>query len=136
MNTLPRVALVHAPTPLVKRRRLDDLSGIDLWIKRDDMTGGAEAGNKIRKLEWLLGEAVARGADTFVACGGLQSNLLDRMAGAEIRKISHAEYAQLGAIMESAAIELRDRGRRPYVVPEGGSNGLGALGETFGAELA
>jgi D-cysteine desulfhydrase len=164
MTALPRVALVHGPTPIQKRRGLDALLGIDLWIKRDDATGGAEAGNKIRKLEWLLGDAVARGADTIVTCGGLQSNharatalacaslglacvlmlrvvdplrtqlprdgnvLLDRLAGAEVRLISHDEYARRGAVMDGVAAEMRDRGRRPYVVPEGGSNGLGALG--------
>src|SRR5579862_632392 len=164
MTALPRIALVHAPTPIQKRRRLDAILGVDLWIKRDDATGGAEAGNKIRKLEWLLGDALSRRADTIVTCGGLQSNharatalicaslgmacvlflrvpdpsrtalaregnvLLDRLAGAEIRLISHDEYARRSAVMESVAIELRDRQKRPYVVPEGGSNGLGALG--------
>jgi D-cysteine desulfhydrase len=164
MTALPRIALVHGPTPIQKRRGLDELLGVDLWIKRDDATGGAEAGNKLRKLEWLLGDALARGADTVVTCGGLQSNharatalmcasvglacvlllrvadpprtqlprdgnvLLDRLAGAEIRLISHDDYARRGAIMESVAIDLRDRGKHPYVVPEGGSNGLGALG--------
>lgn len=54
---------------------LGDLSpGLEVWVKRDDMTGGAEAGNKIRKLEYLFAEALARGADTVVTCGGLQSN--------------------------------------------------------------
>jgi D-cysteine desulfhydrase family pyridoxal phosphate-dependent enzyme len=164
MTALPRIALVHAPTPIQKRRQLDAILGVDLWIKRDDTTGGAEAGNKLRKLEWLLADARSRRADTIVTCGGLQSNharataltcaslgmacvlllrvpdpsrtplphdgnvLLDRMAGAEIRLISHEEYARRNAVMESTAIELGDRGRRPYVVPEGGSNGLGALG--------
>jgi D-cysteine desulfhydrase len=164
MTDLPRIALVHGPTPVVKRRGLDELTGVDLWIKRDDATGGAEAGNKVRKLEWLIGDALARRADTIVTCGGLQSNharatalvcaslglrcvlflrvedparavltndgnvLLDRMAGAEIRFVSHAEYAQRAAVMDGAAIELRDGGRTPYVIPEGGSNGLGALG--------
>jgi D-cysteine desulfhydrase len=164
MNGLPRIALVHGPTPLVKRPALDEMLGVDLWIKRDDATGGAEAGNKVRKLEWLVGDAMARRADTIITCGGLQSNharatalvcasfglacvlflrvegappeelptngnvLLDRMSGAEIRFISPADYAQRGAVMESASIDLREQGKRPYVVPEGGSNGLGALG--------
>jgi D-cysteine desulfhydrase len=164
MAELPRIPLVHGPTPIVKRRALDQLLSVDLWIKRDDATGGAEAGNKVRKLELLLGDAVARGADTVITCGGLQSNharatalacasvglscvvllrvvdpehtklplqgnvLLDRMVGAEVRLVSHAEYAQRGAVMESVASDLRLRGRRPYVIPEGGSNGLGSLG--------
>ena len=159
-----RLYLVHAPTPVERRQTLDEDLGLALWIKRDDATAGAEAGNKIRKLEWLLGDAMARRADTIVTCGGLQSNharatalacaslglscilllrvpdplrtplprhgnvLLDRLAGAEIRLISHDEYARRGAVMDSVALELRDRGKRPYLVPEGGSNGLGALG--------
>src|SRR5438105_1497441 len=69
-----RIPLVHGPTPVVKHRKLDDLLGVDLWIKRDDATGGAEAGNKVRKLEWLLADAVERGAKAVVTCGGLQSN--------------------------------------------------------------
>jgi D-cysteine desulfhydrase len=164
MIALPRIALVHGPTPIAKRRGLDEMLGLDLWIKRDDATGGAEAGNKVRKLEFLLGDALAHRADTIVTCGGLQSNharatalvcaslglacvlllrvkdplrtplprdgnvLLDRLAGAEIRLVSHDEYARRGAVMESVAGALRDRGKRPYIVPEGGSNGLGALG--------
>jgi D-cysteine desulfhydrase len=164
VGDLPRVALVHGPTPIVKHGALDALARVDLWIKRDDATAGAESGNKVRKLELLLGDARARGADTVITCGGLQSNharatalacaslglasvlllrvadpartplplagnvLLDRMAGAEVRLVSHAEYAQRASVMESVASELRVRGRRPYVVPEGGSNGLGSLG--------
>src|SRR5580704_9895948 len=71
---LPRVPLVHGPTPLVKHARLDEMLSVDLWIKRDDATAGAESGNKVRKLELLLGDAVARAADTVITCGGLQSN--------------------------------------------------------------
>ncbi|MCL2450200.1 MAG: pyridoxal-phosphate dependent enzyme, partial [Polyangiaceae bacterium] len=74
MGDLPRIPLVHGPTPLVKRPALDAWLGVDLWIKRDDATGGAEAGNKLRKLEWLLAEARARQADIIITCGGLQSN--------------------------------------------------------------
>jgi D-cysteine desulfhydrase len=164
MKDLPRLALVHGPTPLVKRPALDAWLDVDLWIKRDDATGGAEAGNKVRKLEYLLADAVRRSADTILTCGGIQSNharatalacaslglrcilflrvddprtavlprtgnvLLDRLAGAEIRFVSREEYAQRGAVMEAAAAELRSAGRSPYVVPEGGSNGLGSLG--------
>ena len=160
----PRVALAHGPTPIVKRPALDALLSVDLWIKRDDATGGVEAGNKVRKLEYLLADAGRRGADHVVTCGAVQSNharatavacaalglgcvlllraddpaaaapplagnaFLDRLVGAEVRLISPAEYRERGALMEAVAAELRARGRRPYVVPEGGSNGLGALG--------
>jgi D-cysteine desulfhydrase len=134
-----------------------------VWIKRDDATGGAEAGNKIRKLEFLLADALRKGAKTVLTCGGLQSNharataltcaelglrcvlflrvsdpqkaareplpsvgnvLLDRLAGAEIRFVSPDEYRDRTALMQRAAGELESA----YVIPEGGSNGLGALG--------
>src|SRR5262245_60196182 len=75
MNSpLPRVHLAHLPTPMVRPHRLAESLGLDLWVKRDDVTGGAEAGNKIRKLELLLADAQARGAGTVITCGGLQSN--------------------------------------------------------------
>jgi len=71
----PRLKLAHLPTPI---QRLDRLSkrwgGPRIWIKRDDLTGSVLSGNKIRKLEFCLGEALEQGAETVVTCGGLQSN--------------------------------------------------------------
>jgi D-cysteine desulfhydrase len=163
LHAIPRLRLAHTPTPIVRPARLAASLGVDLWVKRDDMSGGAEAGNKIRKLELLLADAVANGADTVITCGGLQSNharataicaaslglhavlylrspdpslpvpiegnvLLDRLAGAEIRPITSAQYDDRDALMERAAEALRAEGKRPYVIPEGGSNGRGALG--------
>ena len=169
-----RLQLAHLPTPLVKPARLAHALGLDLWVKRDDASGGVEAGNKIRKLEFLLGDALERGADTVITCGGIQSNharatavlattlglrtrlylrvqgladdggegvapnevhapltgnvLIDRLVGAELRLITAATYRRRDELMQQAAAELRAEGARPYVVPEGGSNGLGALG--------
>jgi len=166
MTNRRRLPLAHLPTPLQRPRRLVSALGIDLWIKRDDMTGGAEAGNKIRKLEWLLGEALSLECDTVVTCGGLQSNharatalaaaslglravlylrthdpsldplkaplegnvLLDRLAGAEIRFVSPEQYRDRARVLEEGAEGLRSHDAKPYVIPEGGSNGLGALG--------
>jgi len=170
---LPRLSLCHAPTPLQRATALGAWVGRDLWVKRDDMTGGAEAGNKVRKLEFLLADALDHDAKVVLTCGGIQSNharatalscaalglgcvlflrvreelatgpdraaptsslplagnvLLDRMAGAEIRLISPADYAARTQVMAAAALELSRRGETPYVIPEGGSNGLGALG--------
>lgn len=161
---LPRLRLAHLPTPLERHARLDELVGVELWVKRDDATGGVEAGNKIRKLEFLLGAAVAEGADAVVTCGGLQSNharatavlaarlglsatlllrvpdpraaalprvgnaLLDRLVGADVRFVSPEEYRHRDGALEAVRQELVRAGRKPYVVPEGGSNGLGALG--------
>jgi len=167
-----RLSFVHRPTPIERfvwhgpRSPLED---VELWIKRDDATLGAEAGNKIRKLEFLFADAVDRGAMHVVTCGGIQSNharatallaarlglratlllrvdegptdplspvprerlprtgnvLLDRLAGAEIRFLSHAEYKDRNACMRAVATAL---GKKTYVIPEGGSNGIGALG--------
>jgi D-cysteine desulfhydrase len=71
---IPRVELAYAPTPLLKLERLSAELGVELWIKRDDLTGLLETGNKIRKLEFLVGEALAQNANTLVTCGTLQSN--------------------------------------------------------------
>jgi D-cysteine desulfhydrase len=167
VNDRRRLHLVHGPTPIVRRPALDELVGATIWVKRDDATGGPEAGNKIRKLEFLLADALDQGAETVITCGGIQSNharatslvcaqlglrailflrvadperarrsrldlvgnvLLDRMAGAEIGFISPDEYRERNAIMEHACRELDVEGVRAYIVPEGGSNGLGALG--------
>jgi D-cysteine desulfhydrase len=157
------LALARLPTPLERSPRLGAELGLDLLYKRDDLTGLELSGNKARKLEYLLGEAEASGADTLVTCGGAQSNhcratafaaakrglsavvllrvadpsrpppleanaLLDRLAGAEIRWISHDEYRRRAEVMEAVAAELRAAGRRPYVIPEGGSSALGCLG--------
>jgi D-cysteine desulfhydrase len=154
-----RLTLAHLPTPVVHEPHVSELLGIDLWIKRDDATGGAEAGNKIRKLEFLLADALDRGARHVVTCGGIQSNharatailarrvgleatlllrvddpnadlpmtgnvLLDMIAGAHIRAITPEQYQERTALLEQVATELGGA----YVIPEGGSNGLGALG--------
>jgi D-cysteine desulfhydrase len=71
---IPRVELALAPTPLLKLERLSGELGVELWVKRDDLTGLLETGNKIRKLEFLVGEALAQSADTLITCGTLQSN--------------------------------------------------------------
>ena len=160
----PKLALSHTPTPLWRHDALDVLVGAAVWVKRDDMTGGVEAGNKIRKLEYLLADAQTQGATVVVTCGGLQSNharatailarqigmravlllrsaqvepapelnagnaFLDAMVGAEVRHITPDQYRQRGALMDEIAREFTAAGERPYVIPEGGSSGLGALG--------
>src|SRR5919109_4659109 len=71
---IPRIELAYAPTPLLKLERLSAELDVELWVKRDDLTGLLETGNKIRKLEFLVGEALAQRADTLITCGTLQSN--------------------------------------------------------------
>ena len=71
----PRAALAQLPTPM---HRLDNfrgqLDGQELWIKRDDLTGLEGGGNKTRKLEFLIGDAIDAGADMLVTTGAIQSN--------------------------------------------------------------
>jgi len=71
---MKRLLLCHKPTPLWHNRALDAWLGFELWVKRDDMTSGAAAGNKIRKLEYLFADALAHGASAVITCGGAQSN--------------------------------------------------------------
>lgn len=159
----PRQRFVHGPTPLWRVPRLSDRMGIDLWIKRDDANGGAEAGNKLRKLEFLVADALDRGATTLVTGGHVQSNharttaivaawcglrcqlclwsvevcakvpttgnaLLMALCGAEVDLVGDVPPSGRDAVLARAAASVERRGQRPYVIPEGGSNGLGALG--------
>ncbi len=159
----PRVHLAPLPTPLHHLPRLSERLGIEVLCKRDDLTGSALSGNKVRKLEYLLADARAVGADTVITCGGAQSNhcratalaaaqlglrcrlllrtddpaappplegnlLLDRVAGAEVRFISRPDYARRAALMDEEVARLSAAGSVPYVIPEGGSNAIGAWG--------
>ncbi len=72
--SLSRLRLVHQPTPLHTLDGLAAPAGVEVWVKRDDLTGSHLSGNKIRKLEYLLGDAVQRGATDVLTCGGIQSN--------------------------------------------------------------
>ena len=70
----PQIKLASLPTPIQPLRRLSKKLGVELYIKRDDLTGAALSGNKIRKLEFVLAEALGRQADIVITCGGAQSN--------------------------------------------------------------
>jgi D-cysteine desulfhydrase len=94
---IPRVELAHAPTPLLKLERLSAEIGVELWVKRDDLTGLLETGNKIRKLEFLVGEALAQNADTLITCGTLQSNCCRCVAAVAARLGLRAVLALKGA---------------------------------------
>jgi D-cysteine desulfhydrase len=93
---LPRVELARAPTPLHRLARLSAELGVELWVKRDDLTGLLESGNKIRKLEFLVGEALAQGADTLITCGTLQSNCCRTVAAVGARLGLHVVLALQG----------------------------------------
>ena len=154
MTRRPR--FVHAPTPLDEATRLSDELGLRLLVKRDDLTGLALGGNKARKLELLVADAIARGCDTLIATGGAQSNFA-RMAAAAAARSGLACHLVLsgsapehdsgnlvldrlfGATVEFVGTEhwteLERRvaavasslGPRGYPMPVGGSTPLGAL---------
>ena len=86
LDRFPRVALCHRPTPLEPMKRLSEhLGGPQLFIKRDDCTGLAFGGNKTRKLEFLMADALEKGADTVITTGGPQSNHARQTAAAAAR---------------------------------------------------
>lgn len=157
-DSLPRVRLGFLPTPIMEVPRLSKaLGGPRLFIKRDDQTGLATGGNKTRKLEFTVGEALRQGADTLVTMGAVQSNharqtaaaaaatglrcilvlrghapaaatgnlLLDHLLGARVvfsGELSREEVA------ERVVAEERAVGRRPFLVPIGASDEMGAPG--------
>jgi L-cysteate sulfo-lyase len=106
LSHFPRVRLARLPTPIEPLMRLSaHLGGPRICVKRDDETGLGLGGNKLRKLEFLLGEALAQGADTVLTVGALQSNHARQTAAAcarlglgcelILRRASHATEAYL-----------------------------------------
>jgi D-cysteine desulfhydrase len=69
-----RIDLARLPTPVRLLKRFSERLGIELYVKRDDLTGMALSGNKVRKLEFALADALAQNADVVLTCGGAQSN--------------------------------------------------------------
>lgn len=90
----PRAGLLSAPTPLERLDRLSAHLDMDLWIKRDDLTGLGFGGNKIRQLEFYFGAALAEGADTVLITGAVQSNYV-RCAAAAAAKLGMRAILQL-----------------------------------------
>jgi D-cysteine desulfhydrase family pyridoxal phosphate-dependent enzyme len=155
LDTLPRVPLACLPTPVQELPRLSALLGRRLLIKRDDLTGLALGGNKARKLEFLCADALRQGADTLITTGAPQSNhcrqtaaaaaalglrcvlvltgppqaadsgnlLLDSLVGAEL--VWAGGKSRDPALQETFARE-QSSGKKPYLIPYGGSNPLGA----------
>ena len=153
---LPRLRFAHLPTPIEPLPRLSAaLGGPALWAKRDDQTGLAFGGNKTRKLEYLLAEAQSHGGRTLVTTGASQSNhcrqtaaaaarfgfgcilvlagsrpegttgnlLLDSLLGAEL---VWTEGEDRQVCLQRTFDKAWSDGRRPYLIPYGGSSPLGA----------
>jgi len=95
LNDIPRVSLSFLPTPLEHLPALSErLGGPKIWMKRDDMTGLATGGNKARKLEFLLAEALNNKADTVLTFGAVDSNHC-RMTAAAARKVGLSSFLVL-----------------------------------------
>lgn len=86
MNDIKRIHLANLPTPIEKLDRLSQALGVNLYIKRDDFTGVELSGNKVRKLEFAIAQALSQGAKTLITCGGIQSNHA-RATAAAARKL-------------------------------------------------
>lgn len=117
----PRVRLAHLPTPLEPLERLSEELGVEIWIKRDDCTGLAGGGNKTRKLEFLLGEALEQGADTLVTQGAVQSN--------------HVRQTAAAAAAHGLACEVILEARTGSTASDYVGNGNVLLNQLFGAVM-
>lgn len=155
LDDLPRFSLAHWPTPVEEMPRLSKTLGVTLFIKRDDQTGLALGGNKTRKLELLLADALSANADTLLTTGAPQSNHCRQTAAAAARSGLRCTLVLtgeprprdtgnlllddlLGAEIVWAGGESRDSALQrayeaalsshhdPYLIPYGGSNALGA----------
>ena len=110
------VQLAQRPTPLMPLERTSQQLGLELWVKRDDLTGVALSGNKVRKLEFLVAEALGQGADTLITCGAMTSN--------------HARATAVAGARFGLRVQLLLRGAKPSH-PQGNL----LLDEYFGAEV-
>ena len=159
---IPRIHFAHLPTPIEELPRLSDkLGGPRILVKRDDQTGLAFGGNKTRKLEFLVAEALEQGAKMLISGGALQSNhcrqtaaaaarfgfdcilvlngnmpeqpsanlLLDQLFGAKIVTIK--DRADRDRVLQDTFAKATVEGKKPYLVPYGGSSATGALGYAF-----
>ena len=105
----PRVDVAHAPTPLEPMTNLGGDLGLSLFVKRDDCTGFAFGGNKVRQLEFYIGEAMAEGADTILITGAIQSNFV-RTAAAMARRFGMDCHVQLEERVSGAGNLYRTNG--------------------------
>ncbi|MCL2496166.1 MAG: D-cysteine desulfhydrase [Clostridiales bacterium] len=164
LSQFPRRRYTVGNTPIEKLERFSALfNGPTIYCKRDDLLGLAGGGNKTRKLEFLMADALAQNADTVITCGAVQSNHCRLTLAAANREGLNCHlvleqrvpnsydprangnnflFALLGveslhvveggsdieAKMEEVAKSLRAQGRKPYIIPGGGSNAIGGLG--------
>ncbi len=162
MKSIPRLRFAHLPTPVEELPRLSaTLNGPRLLVKRDDQTGLAFGGNKTRKLEFLVAEALEQGARMLISAGAIQSNhcrqtaaaaarhglactlvltgdapheasanyLLDQLLGVDI--VTVTDRKDRDRVLQETFDKAAAEGKKPYLVPYGGSSPTGALGYAF-----
>ena len=165
LTKLPRRNYVQCPTPIEELPNFSKaLEGkVNIYIKRDDLLPGAAGGNKTRKLDFCIADAFAKGADTIITCGAVQSNhcrltlswavkegldchliLEERVKGSykvdgsgnhflfQLMGVKSINVVQGGSDMMGEMTQLADKlraeGRKPYIIPGGASNAIGATG--------
>lgn len=167
LMSLPSVPLAPNATPVEELPRLREALGAGcprIWMKRDDLLSFGLGGNKVRKMQTVLAEAIEAGADTLVTCGGVQSNHARVTAAAGATRgldvvlvlngdepesptgnlrLDHLFGADVRVVpsrearhhtMKTVEAELRAAGRSPYLVPLGASTATGAMGFARGVE--
>jgi D-cysteine desulfhydrase len=167
----PRRGYVNTPTPIEAAPAFSEALGgkVNIYIKRDDLLPGCAGGNKTRKLDFCIADALEKGADTIITCGAVQSNhcrltlswavkegmdchliLEERVKGSYKPEASGNNFLfQLMGVksitvvpggsdmmgeMEKLSAKLADDGRKPYIIPGGASNTIGATGYVSCAE--
>lgn len=157
INDFARIPLAILPTPMHKLENISRILGTNVWIKRDDMTGIGLGGNKVRKLEFLLADAKAKGAEIVFTTGGAQSNhaMLTAACAKKLgmtpililkkRGVTERKGNQLLEYLMDTDVRFMDTdsyddiyaemdrvgkelGKPYYKIPCGGSNAIGALG--------
>jgi len=159
-TNVPRRRLINFNTPIERLERLQQAipGAPQLWIKRDDLTGYLGGGNKLRKLEYVMADALSHGATTIVTTGSITSNLartaalIARRLGLKCElilsggdpKLAHANWrvaellgvkihrvaasSERASRMQEVAESLEARGERVYQIPLGASNEIGSFG--------
>ena len=163
-----KLTLARLPTPIQKLKHLSEELGKSIYLWRDDLNGMLESGNKLRKLEFLMADAIQKKCDTIITCGGPQSNhtrataiiarqlgldvsilvlprpgfdrsqipnsnlLLNQIYDTDLIWLDYDEFQKRGAtylpFLEEEENRLKQQGKKPYVIPLGGSNALGCRG--------
>ncbi|MFW9924054.1 MAG: D-cysteine desulfhydrase family protein [Candidatus Thorarchaeota archaeon] len=160
IDKIPRVRLCTLPTPIQPMNRLSELlENVNVFVKRDDLTGIGLGGNKNRKMEFLLGDALQYDADTIITEGTLTSNhclqaaassrkmglechlvlsaapigekipmnlLFNMLLDVKIHRVTKSEDRKI--IMDKLAKQLKKEGKKPYIIPAGGSDKIGIFG--------